>query len=221
METVFSVSCAYALALNTKLYWTEGCASQESVHSLDLSTLQETVIVESSDVDAYFGVAVYEDTVYWTGNARVYSTPVAGGGNITELLYISSYGGAQFRGITVVHPDLQPDPRITVSPHTSSISSPLMTTTLRSTSPPLTSSLLFPTPSPLLPTPMLVNSTLVSAMCMHICVHLTYFIYRMPFDYLLFSTWFTVSAMNVDGSDYSVLVDSGSVGPQAVDYHWR
>ena len=40
--------------------------------------------------------------------------------------------------------------------------------------------------------------------------------------YLLFSTWFTVSHMNLDGSGYEVLVDSSSnVGPQAVDYHWR
>ena len=40
--------------------------------------------------------------------------------------------------------------------------------------------------------------------------------------YLLFSTWLTVSHMNLDGSGYEVLVDSSSnVGPQAVDYHWR
>ena len=54
METVFSVSCAYALALNTKLYWTERCTAQESVRSLDLSTLQDLVIVENSDVDFTF-----------------------------------------------------------------------------------------------------------------------------------------------------------------------
>ena len=164
VETVFSVSCAYALFLNTKLYWTERCTAQESVRSLDLSTLQESVIVESSDVDAYFGVAVYEDVVYWTGNARVYSAPVTGGGSITELLYISSYGGAQFRGITVVHPDLQPDSVNIISPHASSTSSPLVTMT-PSISPSLTSSLLLPTPSPLLHTHMYVSSddgTLVS-----------------------------------------------------------
>ena len=40
--------------------------------------------------------------------------------------------------------------------------------------------------------------------------------------YLLFSTWFTVSRMNLDGSGYTVLVDSASnVGPQAVGYHLR
>ena len=158
VETVFSVSCASGLAINTRLYWTEDCAgsSTESVHSLDLSTLQESIIVENNVNHFYSDVAVYEDTVYWTGLGRVYSAPVAGGGNTTELLYIPSYGGTSFRGIVVVHPDLQPDPRITV--------------------------------------------------------------YN---PYLLFSTWFTVSAMNVNGSDYSVLVDSGSVGPRAVDYHWR
>ena len=43
-----------------------------------------------------------------------------------------------------------------------------------------------------------------------------------PQPYLLFSTWFTVSHMNLDGSDYSVLIDSSSsVGPQAVDFHFR
>ena len=36
--------------------------------------------------------------------------------------------------------------------------------------------------------------------------------------YLLFSTWFTVSRMNMDGSGYTTLVNTG-VGPQAVDYH--
>ena len=39
-----------------------------------------------------------------------------------------------------------------------------------------------------------------------------------PEPYLLFSTWFTVSRMNLDGSGYTELV-SGSVGAQAVDYH--
>ena len=40
--------------------------------------------------------------------------------------------------------------------------------------------------------------------------------------YLLFSTWFTLSRMNLDGSNYSVLVDSATnVGIQAVDYHLR
>ena len=161
MELLFTtstLSCVDYLTLNTKLYWTEDCAdsSTESVHSLDLSTLQETIIVENSVNHFYSGVAVYEETVYWTGLGRVYSAPVAGGGNTTELLYIPSYGGTSFRGIRVVHPDLQPESRNTV--------------------------------------------------------------YN---PYLLFSTWFTVSSMNVDGSNYSELVDSGSVGPQAVDYHWR
>ena len=38
----------------------------------------------------------------------------------------------------------------------------------------------------------------------------------------MFSTWFTVSRMDLDGSDYSVLVDSTTnSGLQAVDYHLR
>ena len=40
--------------------------------------------------------------------------------------------------------------------------------------------------------------------------------------YLIFSSWFTVSRMDLDGSNYEVLVDSAAnVGPHAVDYHWR
>ena len=157
MEILYTTasSCSIDhLTLNTRLYWTQNCIgnSTASVHSLDLLTLQENVIAERNST-TFNGVAVYEDTVYWTGNARVYSAPVAGGGNITEPLYMSTTG---LGGMAIVHPDLQPDPRV---------------------------------------------------------------VYRVP--YLLFSTWFTVSAMNVDGSDYSVLVDSGSVGQQAVDYHWR
>ena len=158
MEELFSGACySRGLALNVKLYFTDRCFSDqlESIESLNLTTLQESTIIKSSDVDADHGVTVYEDTVYWTGNARVYSTPITGGGSQTELLHITSYGGAQFRGITVVHPDLQPSPPDSISP------------------------------------------------------------------YLLFSTWYTVSRMNLDGSNYSELVDPGSVGPQAVDYHWR
>ena len=102
--TTTSLHCVFSLALNTKLYWTERCFGNplESIRSLNLSTLEESVIIENSNVDAYFGVAVYEDTVYWTGNARVYSTSVSGGDSISELLHITSYGGAQFRGITCV-----------------------------------------------------------------------------------------------------------------------
>ena len=77
----------------------------ESIRYLNLTTLQEFTIIESSNVDADHGVTVYEDTVYWTGFTRVYSTPITGGGNQTELHYMSNWWG---RGITVVHPDLQP-----------------------------------------------------------------------------------------------------------------
>ena len=145
METVFSVACvSFGLTINVRLYWTEHCVegSTDSVHSLDLLTLQEATIVENNITDFYWDVAVYEETVYWTGLGRVYSAPVAGGGNTTELLYVPSYGGNSSRGIKVVHPDLQPDPRNTISPHISSSSSPLTTATEGDyfTSSPLTSS---------------------------------------------------------------------------------
>ena len=147
------------LALNTKLYWTQYCLGSTpqttSVHSLDISPLQETVIIERNNT-IFSGVAVYGDTLYWSGRGSVYSAPVNGGGITTELFYISTYGVAESGGMAVVHPDLQPDPEI---------------------------------------------------------------VYRVP--YLLFSTWFTLSSMSVDGSDYSELVDSNSTGLQAVDYHWR
>ena len=42
-----------------------------------------------------------------------------------------------------------------------------------------------------------------------------------PDPYLLFSTWFTVSRVNLDGTGYTELVNTpGSVDhPRAVDYH--
>ena len=64
-------------------------------------------VIENSS--GYYGdVAVYGDTAYWTGLARVHSKAADGSGSVNELLFISSYGGALFRGITVVHSDLQP-----------------------------------------------------------------------------------------------------------------
>ena len=64
-------------------------------------------VIENSS--GYYGdVAVYGDTAYWTGLARVHSKATTGIGPVNQLLFISSYGGALFRGITVVHPDLQP-----------------------------------------------------------------------------------------------------------------
>ena len=196
MEELFSGACySLGLALNVMLYFTDICFSDqlESVRSLNLTTLQESVIIESSNVDADSGVTVYEDTVYWTGNARVYSTPITGGGSQTELLHITSYGGAQFRGITVVHPDLQPCNVCTHSNTTAPVPLPTITT---SNAPEYVTTAVA-TSSPLPSPPHSIS------------------------PYLLFSTWFTVSCMNLDGSNYSVLVDPGSVGPQAVDYHWR
>ena len=54
----------------------------------------------------------------------------------------------------------------------------------------------------------------------HCCV-LTYTLW--PTDsppYLVFSSWYTVSRVNLDGTGYEELV-GGSIGKQAVDYHWR
>ena len=217
MEVLFSGACySRGLALNVMLYFTDRCSAQESIRSLNLTTLQESVIIESSNVDADHGVTVYEDTVYWTGNARVYSTPITGGGSQTELLHITSYGGAQFRGITVVHPDLQPCNVCTNSNTTAHV--PLPSTPLSSPSlhtfPPTASyithsSTITTSNAPEYATTAVATSSPLPSPPYSIS------------PYLLFSTWFTVSRMNLDGSNYSVLVDPGSVGPQAVDYHWR
>ena len=119
---LLTTSCfARYLNLNVDLYWAEDCAA-ESVHSLNLNTMQETVIYEASGNPFYGSVTAYEDTAYWTALGRVNSAPVSGGGALTELLFITSYGGTSFRGIMVVHPDLQVDPTDTsiISPVTSS-----------------------------------------------------------------------------------------------------
>ena len=97
-------SCINSLTLNGNLYFLHGCSSPRSVRSLNLTTLEVSIIVEN--VDGMFGVAAYEDTVFWTGIARVYST-IIDGSVISELLHIPSYGGSSFRGITVVHPSFQ------------------------------------------------------------------------------------------------------------------
>ena len=217
MEVLLSGACySRGLALNVMLYFTDRCSAQESIRSLNLTTLQESVIIESSDVDADHGVTVYEDTVYWTGNARVYSTPITGGGSQTELLHITSYGGAQFRGITVVHPDLQPCNVCTHSNTTALVpppSTPLSSPSLH-TFPPTTSHITHTSAITTSNAPEYATTSVATSSPLPSPPHSIS-------PYLLFSTWFTVSRMNLDGSNYSVLVDPGSVGPQAVDYHWR
>ena len=108
IEVLYSSSCYIRyIHLNTELYWTQEYCSSEGVRSLDLSTDQVSTIVDASGY--YSDVAVYGDTVYWTGLARVHSLDTSGSGStVNELYYVPSYGGALFRGITVVHPDLQP-----------------------------------------------------------------------------------------------------------------
>ena len=120
MQTLLTAgSCINSLTLNGNLYFLHGCSSPKSVRSLNLTTLEVSIIVEN--VDGMFGVAAYEDTVFWTGIARVYSTPINGSGVIRELLHISSYGGSLFRGITVVQTNMS-SPTV---PETDSTSSPV------------------------------------------------------------------------------------------------
>ena len=105
MEVLHSSHCHIPhLALTTDLlYWTQHNCSSEGLRSLDLVTLKETAISSGPSN----GVAVHKDTIYWTGTTRVRSAPVVGVSTVSELLYISNYGTALFRGIKVVHPDLQ------------------------------------------------------------------------------------------------------------------
>ena len=105
MQTLLTTgSCINSPTLNANLYFLHGCSSPKSVRSLNLTTLEVSIIVD--DIDGMFGVAAYEDTVFWTGNARVYSTPINGSGVINELLHISRYGGSLFRGLTVVQTNM-------------------------------------------------------------------------------------------------------------------
>ena len=109
-EILFSPSCnARYLGLSTNLYWTQSCSgSEESVHCLDLTTLQQTVIVTNEANTFYSDVTAYEDTVYWTLLGRVNSAPLIGDNiALSQVLHIPTIS-TNFRGIVVVHPDLQP-----------------------------------------------------------------------------------------------------------------
>ena len=80
----------------------------ESVRALNLSTLEEFVIVENTTVDSLYGVAAFENTVYWTSPATIYSTSINGGAAVSVVPTPSGF--SSLRGIVVVHPDLQPYP---------------------------------------------------------------------------------------------------------------
>ena len=80
----------------------------ESVRALNLSTLEEFVIVENTTVDPLYGVAAFENTVYWTSPATIYSTSIDGGAAVSVVPTPSGF--SSLRGIVVVHPDLQPYP---------------------------------------------------------------------------------------------------------------
>ena len=110
-EILFSPSCnTRYLGLSTNLYWTQSCSgSEESVHCLNLTTLQQTLIVTNNNSNTFYSdVTAYEDTVYWTLLGRVNSAPVIGDNiTISQLLYIPTVF-TYFRGIVVVHPGIQP-----------------------------------------------------------------------------------------------------------------
>ena len=107
-----SSKCVFSLAFSENLYWTERCVGEtdESVNSLNITTLEDTIIIKNSSVDSYYGVAYFNNTIYWTADAHVYSTPASGGGGeMNEIVFFPENEGTQFRGIVVVDPSLQPD----------------------------------------------------------------------------------------------------------------
>lgn len=105
MENILPHSpCIHYLALIDKLYYFQGCGHQKSFESLNLATLQQSVNIESVESGYANGLAVYEEIAYWTKDTGVYSVPLSGGGNVSQLFNESCYGQ-----IRVVHPDIQPD----------------------------------------------------------------------------------------------------------------
>ena len=95
--------------------------------------------MESVDSTRMNGFAVYEETIYLTNDTGIYSLPLAGGDNVSQLLQRSC--GGQIR---VVHPDLQPDhPWKTTFLPTLSTTSSLLTSSLLTS--PLTHSYSIPT----------------------------------------------------------------------------
>ena len=116
-KTIFmttSTLCVFSLDLNLKLYWTERCDGDpiQSVNSLNITTFEETIIVRNSNVDSFIGVAVFGNTVYWTGHGRVYKTSLSGDSELIQIVYTNATDqGTIYGGMVVVHPSRQPDPR--------------------------------------------------------------------------------------------------------------
>ena len=89
------------------LYFSQEFCNTEGIRSLDLQTLQENTVVEGRGY--YNDVAAFADTAYWTGFGRVSSAPTSGEGPVSEVMQNTDHGLALYRGIRVVHPDLQPE----------------------------------------------------------------------------------------------------------------
>ena len=110
VEVLLTPSCGPRyIYLNVNLYWSQEFCSSEGVYSLNLTTMEVSVIVEGDTNELHHDVAVYEDTVFWTGNAKVSSAAVSGG-NVTEVVTRDTTGiGTGYLGLVIVHPDLQPE----------------------------------------------------------------------------------------------------------------
>ena len=135
VEVLFTPSCCpNYIYLNVNLYWTQEFCSSGGIFSLDLTTMQMTVIVEGNTDIFYNDVTAYKDTVYWTGLDRVYSAPITGG-NITEVVTEDTTSfTSNYLGMVVVHPDLQPEINTDCSvPLLTATSSPNVSFTLHPT----------------------------------------------------------------------------------------
>ena len=102
VEVVFEHSCytQYLGLSDTHLYWSQTTCGNTSFHSLNLTSLQETLIANESGM-LFSDVTAYDNIVYWTVSSRINSAPATGDGAVEELLHVPNFGSS-LRGIVVV-----------------------------------------------------------------------------------------------------------------------
>ena len=106
-QVIYSEQCVISFFdLNEKLYLAETFCRDAGVRSIDLSTSQDTAIVDQWGY--YNGVTAYDGHVYWTGLGTIRSAPDIEGAPVGNVIRPYSHGVAFFKGIKAVHPDRQP-----------------------------------------------------------------------------------------------------------------
>ena len=105
---VSQCSARYIGLSGNKLFYNQDpCGRFEGIQYIDLDTGNVNILVQERGY--YNDVTAFGDTVYWSSFGRIYSVPLSGGPT-SEVLRNYDHGVAQFRGLTVVHPSLQPLP---------------------------------------------------------------------------------------------------------------